>query len=682
MSPAEVSWPEAKPAQEGMSKAGLDRLGRLLAEHGTRDFVVARRGRLLYEWYGEGRGPQTRHFTASLAKSLVGGMALLLALSDGRLDPDQRAADFIPAWRDDPQKSQITIRQLASHSSGLEDAETPGKGHFDQGGWKERFWRQEPDPFSIAIHEAPIIFPPGSDFAYSNPGFAALGYAITASLKGSEHPDLLSLLRARLMEPLGIPPEAWSMGYSKLFSLDGLQLYATWGGGEYTPRAVAKVGQLMLQRGQWAGQTLLDPDWVRKATAAAAGPLPTETKKMPASGLCWWNNAVGTWPALPRDAFLGAGAGNQILLVIPSKELVVVRNGDNLGESKWGEGFWVGLEKYLLNPLMDCFLAQRPRDRQRAPYPPSPVIQRARFAPVTSIQRAAFDSDNWPATWGADNAVYTAYGDGQGFIPYTEEKIGLGLARVTGQPPDFHGENVRAPGLENKLFGANGAKASGLLMVNERLYLLARNCANAQLAWSDDQGHSWAWNDWKFSESFGHPTFLNFGRNYQGARDEFVYIYSHDGDSAYRPADRMVLARAPKDGLTERGAYRFFVGLDEEGNPLWSADIEQRGAVFEHPKRCLRSGITYNAVLGRYLWWQQIPANGKEDTRFAGGFGLYDAPEPWGPWTTVYFTTEWDTGPGELGSLPTAWMSADGRTCYLLFSGYDYFSVRKVTFQV
>ena len=48
---------------------------------------------------------------------------------------------------------------------------------------------------------------------------------------------------------------------------------------------------------------------------------------------------------------------------------------------------------------------------------------------------------------------------------------------------------------------------------------------------------------WRFTASFGCPTFLNYGRNYEGARDGFVYVYSHDSDSAYQRADRMVLAR-------------------------------------------------------------------------------------------------------------------------------------------
>jgi hypothetical protein len=69
----------------------------------------------------------------------------------------------------------------------------------------------------------------------------------------------------------------------------------------------------------------------------------------------------------------------------------------------------------------------------------------------------------------------------------------------------------------------------------------------------------------------------------------------------------------------------------------------------------------------------------KADTRFEGGFGIYDAPEPWGPWTTVFFTEKWDVGPGETASFPTKWMSADGRTLHLVFSGDDGFAVRRAT---
>ena len=145
-------------------------------------------------------------------------------------------------------------------------------------------------------------------------------------------------------------------------------------------------------------------------------------------------------------------------------------------------------------------------------------------------------------------------------------------------------------------------------------------------------------------------------------------------ESAYTPAGRFILARAHKSRLREREAYEFFQRIDNAGRPVWTKQIADRGPVFTHPDKCYRSGITYNAGIKRYLWVQIIPGG---DTRFKGGFGIYDAPEPWGPWTTAFFTADWDTGPGESASLPAKWISSDGRTVHLVFSGDDCFSVRK-----
>src|SRR5258706_392833 len=180
-----------------------------------------------------------------------------------------------------------------------------------------------------------------------------------------------------------------------------------------------------------------------------------------------------------------------------------------------------------------------------APYPPSPIINGIHWAPSNTIIRLANGSDNWPMTWADDDALYTAYGDGNGFEPQLKEKLSLGLAKVLGVSPNIRGVNVRSPSAEAKGAGKKGRKASGMLMVDGALYILVRNVGNAQLGWSKDHGQTWTWADWKFTNSFGCPTFLNFGRNYFGARDDFVYIYSPDSDNAYDRADRIVLARVP-----------------------------------------------------------------------------------------------------------------------------------------
>jgi hypothetical protein len=144
-----------------------------------------------------------------------------------------------------------------------------------------------------------------------------------------------------------------------------------------------------------------------------------------------------------------------------------------------------------------------------------------------------------------------------------------------------------------------------------------------------------------------------------------------------------VLARVPTARLRDRAAYEFFVRRDGQGRPVWSKDVGERGAVFTHPGRCFRSGISDNAGLKRYLWCQILPeSRDPRGPRFQGGFGVYDAPEPWGPWTTAYFTNAWDVGPGETASFPTKWMTADGTAAHLVFSGDDCFSVRRATFLV
>ena len=162
----------------------------------------------------------------------------------------------------------------------------------------------------------------------------------------------------------------------------------------------------------------------------------------------------------------------------------------------------------------------------------------------------------------------------------------------------------------------------------------------------------------------------------------YVYVVAADGPSAYVPADRFVLMRVPLARITQQSAYQFFSGTPSA--PAWVsyADRARRTAIFASKGRCLRNGMTYDAARGRFYWWQQIPVP-SEDTRFSGGFGVYSAPHPWGPWTTVFRTDHWDVGPGEKADFPSEWMGREPigspGTLYLLFSGDDALSVHKGT---
>ena len=319
------------------------------------------------------------------------------------------------------------------------------------------------------------------------------------------------------------------------------------------------------------------------------------------------------------------------------------------------------------------------------PYPPSTVIKKIVWAPADTITRKADGSDNWPITWADDDAIYTTWGDGWGFEPKVPNKLSMGFAHIVGTPGNFTASNIRSPA-EQPGGGRFGRKGWGIISVDGVLYLLMGHAdlkgGQAQLAWSHDHARTWTFANWKFTQ-FGLMGFVNFGKDYTGARDNYIYSYSHDGPLADTPADRFILMRVPKNRITEQEPWEFFERIDKAGHAIWTSDIKRRGAVFYHTDACLRSAMTYNAPLRRYLWWQQIPAPkgsaDRGDTRFEGGFAVYDAPQPWGPWSTAFYTEHWDVGPGEHGDFPAKWMSEDGREIYLVFSDNDSFSVRKAT---
>ncbi len=654
----ERDWPRAAPAEMGMDGARLKQARDYALTGGGSGYVI-RRGRLVTAW----GSPTQRYDLKSTTKSF-GATALGLAITDGKMKLGDKAARYHPGLGVPPESNratgwldEITLLHLATQTAGFEKP----------GGYQ------------------PLLFRPGTRWHYSDGGPNWLAECVTLLYRR----DLQELMFERVFTPLGIRRSdlTWRNNAYRPKSIRGTKTSKEVGRREFgsgisaNVDAMARIGYLYLRGGCWKDKRILSKDFIDtvRTTVPAVVGLPEQDAKTYGNasdhyGLLWWNNADGTLCSVPRDAFWSWGLYDSLIVVIPSLDVVAARAGKSWKRADGGH-------YHVLKPFLEPIAASVTDAalRSAAPYPPSRVITGVSWAPAPAIVRKAQGSDNWPITWGDDDALYTTYGDGWGFRPKVPEKLSLGLARITGPPTRFKGVNIRSPTAEQRGDGPSGKKASGMLMVNGTLYMWVRNARNSQLAWSADRGKTWQWSDWRFTVSFGCPTFLNYGKNYTGARDEFVYVYSHDSDSAYQPADRMVLARVPKGEITRRGAYEFFHYLAAPGDPVWMKDIAQRGPVFTHRGSCYRSGISYNAPLKRYLWCQTLPpGQSSRGPRFEGGLGIYDAPEPWGPWTTVYFTRHWDVGPGETSSFPTKWISRDGKTLHLVFSGDDSFSVRKV----
>jgi CubicO group peptidase (beta-lactamase class C family) len=318
-------WQSATPESQGLSGPKLAALRDEIMKRRTRAFLVVRNDKIVFEWYATGVTASARQGTASLAKAVVGGLSLAVAITDGRIRLDDPAANFIPEWKADPRKSRVTIRHLGSHTSGLADSTTPGIRNENQSEWRGDFWKRLPppnDPFTIARDRAPLLFEPGKQIQYSNPGIAMLNYCVTASIRDAEPRDIRTMLRDRVMRPIGVGDKDWSAGYGQTVSVNGLPLVGAWGGASFTPRATASLGRLVLGEGDWNGRQVVSREAIREVIHDAG--LPGHC------GMGWWTNNDHRYSWLPSDAVWGAGAGDQVLLVVPSLRMIMVRNGDVL----------------------------------------------------------------------------------------------------------------------------------------------------------------------------------------------------------------------------------------------------------------------------------------------------------------------------------------------------------------
>jgi len=331
-----------------------------------------------------------------------------------------------------------------------------------------------------------------------------------------------------------------------------------------------------------------------------------------------------------------------------------------------------------------------------APYPPSRIITKLTWEPDVVKMEDCVSGDNWPIAWVNQSLQITAFCDGKGFSAGAPD-LSLGFGTVTGDPPTFRAENFRSNADTPTGWGKNGIKASDMIMVEGTLYMFVRNYqppgtddfTNSRLACSKNRGRNWTWANWYFSETFGCPAFVQFGPDYEGARDCYLYIASQANDSAYGYSPYIVMARVRKDRVMDRSSYFFCSGFDEQGLPIWSKDISKRKPIFTDPRGTQRIAIAYNAALRRYILTTSH-LTGEEATHTAA-LGVFEAPEPWGPWKTVYYDDHWSVADGKdcrtyHHRFPPKWMSTNGKSMWLLYSGLDCdlysFCVKKAVLEV
>ena len=248
----------------------------------------------------------TLHDMRSITKSVI-GLLVGVAEARGRLDPARPVLDWFPehAALATPERRAIRLEHLLTMTAGLAWDET-GVSYANVANSETRM-SFSLDPVGYVLSRE-VVAAPGSRFVYSGGATLLLG-EIVARATGQA---VDALARESLFTPLGIERFEWRRHpvWGKPLPYSGLRL---------TPRSMVRLGRLMLDRGQYAGVSLVPSGWV----AGLQQRHVADTGQGMGYGWQWWVGRFPRGPAAGLEWFAGRGNGGQVLMVVPGADAVV-----------------------------------------------------------------------------------------------------------------------------------------------------------------------------------------------------------------------------------------------------------------------------------------------------------------------------------------------------------------------
>jgi CubicO group peptidase (beta-lactamase class C family) len=313
---ADGEWLTGSPEEAGLNAALLCSLNEALErspEMNVHAVVVVRDGKLVYETYRAGEDqrwgrkigqtsytPQMQHDVRSISKSVV-SLLFGIALDRGLIASiDAPVFTYFPEYAAlrTPEKDRIHLRHLLTMTSGL--------------AWDE--WRSYSDPENseiMMIHstepyrfalEQPVLHEPGEEWNYSG-GSTQL---LAGVLQRTTGKPLVEFAREALFGPLQITEFEWisMMASGEVAAASGLRL---------RPRDMAKIGELVLEKGMWHGRRIVSEAWIKESTQAQTHHY----------GYHWWAGEMDVGER--HIAWVAAlGLGGQRIFIVPTYKLVVV----------------------------------------------------------------------------------------------------------------------------------------------------------------------------------------------------------------------------------------------------------------------------------------------------------------------------------------------------------------------
>lgn len=314
--PAPERWPGRTWEQD--ERGRWDGLDAAASESGSTCVAVVEGGSLVHRWTAPGVDARSSAPVYSVTKSVT-ALLVAIAVDEGVLDLTDRVAEHVPSWREGP-SSEVTVEQVLAMTSGRR-----WTYDLDYGQMIRR--AVDKTAFALAVGQE---HPPGSRWEYDNMAVQVLA-AVLTEVTGR---DVADYAEARLFEPIGLRDTTWDR--------DGTGTTTTYSGIRSSCDDLARLGLLVARGGRWDGERVVSSALVDRLTGT-----PSSDLNAAYAGL-WWVNGQGRVqtieraagfgpdrrpyegrlaPDAPADTRWAIGYGNQILVVVPSQDVVAVRLG-------------------------------------------------------------------------------------------------------------------------------------------------------------------------------------------------------------------------------------------------------------------------------------------------------------------------------------------------------------------
>lgn len=282
----------------------------------THAIIMVHRGQLVFEKYAPSFSAKQVLPGWSMTKSITNALIGRL-VRDGKISVNVPIP--VPEWNHDTDpRTAITWANLMQMASGLEFTETYTDSLSDVN-------RMLSDSFDMGAYAAnkPLQYSPGTFWSYSSGSTNILTRALKTAF--STYQEYVDFPHSELFSKLGMK--------SAVFEIDASGSYVGSTSALATARDWAKFGQFILQDGVWENKRLLPDGWVKWSCTPTAVSLGKY-------GAGYWTNGKGNdgssaYPDLPSDTCVARGYHGQNIIVIPSRELVLVRLGDDPVAGNW-----------------------------------------------------------------------------------------------------------------------------------------------------------------------------------------------------------------------------------------------------------------------------------------------------------------------------------------------------------